>query len=364
MPWLFAVIDAKTEAPPGGVIRRQPDSNEPNGVLEERAVYPFVFHLIPEAFKQTDFTALMERTIEYFASFGVTTIQDGATTPEDLALLRAIAAKEPLKADVTAFLVYAKLSEDDYHTFTHEPEYNNGLRLAGVKWVLDGSPQGRTAWMTEPYHELPEGVEPGYVAYPSIDPDFYLGKVGLLIERGVPVLVHANGDAAMDLMMDGIDKALDDNADLDHRAVIIHAQLMRPDQLDRAAELGVVPSYFSAHTFFWGDWHRESFGEKRAAHISPTGSALAKGVPSEEVAPKFHCPTLLVSGDPKVGKMGGGGKRIAGAITLEMMLHIRELNDKVEFARIAGVGHSIQTEDPTAFVATIVPFIRRHSLHK
>ena len=45
--------------------------------------------------------------------------------------------------------------------------------------------------------------------------------------------------------------------DLDHRTVIIHAQLMRPDQLQDTKALGLVPSYYAAHPYFWGDWHRQ-----------------------------------------------------------------------------------------------------------
>ena len=66
------------------------------------------------------------------------------------------------------------------------------------------------------------------------------------MKRKIPILVHANGDAAIDLMMDGVSEALAATPNPDHRAVIIHAQLMREDQIKRAAELGVVPSFFSA----------------------------------------------------------------------------------------------------------------------
>ena len=95
----------------------------------------------------------------------------------------------------------------------------------------------------------------------------------------MPFLAHANGDAAMDLMMDGVEEGIAEMDEApDHRSVIIHAQLMRADQLDRAAELEVVPSFFSAHTFFWGDWHVRSFGEERGTNISPVRWAIHRGV--------------------------------------------------------------------------------------
>jgi predicted amidohydrolase YtcJ len=60
---------------------------------------------------------------------------------------------------------------------------------------------------------------------------------------------------------------------------MIHAQALRRDQLPRVVAVGMIPSFFVAHTFYWGDWHRDSvFGPERAAAISPTASALANGV--------------------------------------------------------------------------------------
>ena len=51
-------------------------------------------------------------------------------------------------------------------------------------------------------------------------------------------------------------------------------------RLDRMATLEMVPSFFSAHVFYWGDWHRDSvLGKERAYRISPAQSALQKGIP-------------------------------------------------------------------------------------
>ena len=94
----------------------------------------------------------------------------------------------------------------------------------------------------------------------------------------IPIYAHANGDAAIDLALDAIEEAYDGQEIPDHRSVIIHAQLMRQDQLDRAKKLRVIPTFYAAHPFFWGDWHRLSFGDKRAFGMSPAASALRKGV--------------------------------------------------------------------------------------
>jgi predicted amidohydrolase YtcJ len=61
---------------------------------------------------------------------------------------------------------------------------------------------------------------------------------------------------------------------------MIHAQTVREDQLDQMKKLKIIPSYFSTHTFYWGDWHRDSvFGNERASRISPTNSTLKREMP-------------------------------------------------------------------------------------
>tara|TARA_B110000444_G_scaffold11485_1_gene9839 strand:- start:53 stop:769 length:717 start_codon:yes stop_codon:yes gene_type:complete len=133
--------------------------------------------------------------------------------------------------------------------------------------------------MSQPYTEGPPGQSSDYVAYPSYSPEAYKARMPGLLARGVPVLAHANGDAAIQLMIEGVKEAVIGNTLPDHRTVAIHAQLARPDQLEQFKELGIVPSYYSAHPYFWGDWHRLSFGEQRASFISPVKATVELGIP-------------------------------------------------------------------------------------
>ena len=278
-------ITADTPDPDGGHIRRVEGSMEPNGVLEERAQGLIISGggspTTPE-----EMDALIRRSINVYTGYGTTTIQDGFSGARFAETLRAAALSEPFEADVAVFTGYraGQTAED----VRYERTYSGGFRVSGVKFSLDGSPQGRTAWVTEPYDEGPPGAGPDYRAYGTMEPERYKTGATAMIEGGVPILVHANGDAAMDLMLDGVDEALAGMEDAprtdvdgrpDHRSVIIHAQLMRADQLDRAAELNVVLSFFSAHALFWGDWHVRSFGEERGSNISPVRWAIDRGVP-------------------------------------------------------------------------------------
>jgi hypothetical protein len=76
--------------------------------------------------------------------------------------------------------------------------------------------------------------------------------------------------------------------------VIIHAQMAREDQLDRMQALGVIPSFFVLHTYYWGDRHRDIFmGPERAARMSPARSAADRGIRFT-----LHCDTPVVPMEP------------------------------------------------------------------
>ena len=270
-------ITAESQSLPGGVIRRRSDSDEPIGVMEETAMglLPGYGALISEE----QGWQLRRDAAEIYSSYGITTIQDSNVSVAYVNALKAHAREEAFPVDIVAYIMGNPLSDIELGQVSQDAEYVGGVRIGGVKFILDGSPQGRTAWMSQPYNEGPPGVDADYVAYPSYDPEAYQARVDNLLERHVPVLAHANGDQAIERMIDGIADAVEGEAIPDHRSVIIHAQLIRADQLDRVKELGIIPSYYSAHPFFWGDWHRLSFGDERAGFISPVRATINRDIP-------------------------------------------------------------------------------------
>ncbi|MEV6432624.1 amidohydrolase family protein [Nocardia sp. NPDC051463] len=211
------------------------------------------------------------------AAFGFTTAQDGRVmTTTDLDALRAAADDGLFDIDVVAYpdsSLAAKLEE------APASQYRERLRIGGLKLGLDGSPQGRTAWLTQPYLTPPEGKDPHYRGYPAMTDDIVLEAVGDAYSKGWQILAHVNGDAALDQFIAALRQATTRYRPIDPRPVAIHAQTAREDQLDAMRELGVIPSFFSMHTFYWGDWYRETvLGDQRAARISPAASALQRGL--------------------------------------------------------------------------------------
>ena len=269
----LANINSKTQDPPGGKIRRYVNSLEPNGVFEETAAYPLQ-QLAMSSYK--DPIGSVKKAMQIYARNGITTVQDGASSPETIALMHAADAQGIINLDVISFPIGQNGLDQNLDSINFGG-YEGRLKIGGIKLILDGSPQGKTAYLTEPYYKPPHSELDSYTGYPLI-PQLEVSKwVKRYADLNIPIMAHANGDAAADMLI----KAVTD-ADIasDHRTVMIHAQTVREDQLDKMKGLGIIPSYFSTHTFYWGDWHRDSvFGEERAMRISPTKSSLDRKMP-------------------------------------------------------------------------------------
>jgi len=272
-----AGVSALTSDPSGGVIRRRADSTEPNGVMEETAMQ--LFSSAGGNLSTSRTRELQDAAIEIYAGYGITTIQDSNVSQQYAESMKQSAQEIPFPVDIVGYVMANNLSDLELESVMHESEYQNGYRVGGIKFTLDGSPQGRTAWMSQPYAAGPPGADASYVAYPSYDPDAFLARMPGLLERGIPVLAHTNGDAAIELLLDGVEAAVSGLPIPDHRSVAIHAQLVREDQLDRIKRLGIIPSYYSVHPYFWGDWHRLSFGDSRANFISPVRATIDREIP-------------------------------------------------------------------------------------
>ena len=269
----LANINTETKDPPGGKIRRYQNSSEPNGVFEETAAYPLQ-QLAMSAYK--DPIGSVKSAMEIYAKNGITTAQDGASSKETIGLMQAADAQGKINVDIISYPIGQNglLKEIDTLSFG---SYTGRLKIGGIKLILDGSPQGKTAYLTEPYYKPPHSESDSYKGYPLIPQSEVSKWVKEYAELKMPIMAHANGDAAADMLIEAVKQA---NMSSDHRTIMIHAQTVREDQLDQMKELKIIPSYFSTHTFYWGDWHRDSvFGEERAMRISPTKSSLDRNMP-------------------------------------------------------------------------------------
>jgi len=265
-------ISADTPNPAGGIIRREADGKTPDGVLEETAFFVPAMRILPPSLEGG--VASLVAGLKIYAANGITTAQDGRVMPESWASLAAASKRGVLPIDTVALVSFERDWPADVRAQIGKP-YEGRMRIGGVKLTIDGSPQGRTAWLHDPVTVPPEGKDAGYRGYPAIDINLFNAKLAEAATNSWPVFVHVNGDEAMQALIDGVWK----NGLSGKRTVAIHSQVVRRDQLEDMKKLDIQPSFFANHTWYWGDWHREvALGPKRADFISPQATAWEIGL--------------------------------------------------------------------------------------
>lgn len=267
----LAGITADSENPPGGVIRREPGSREPNGVLEETGFFALMLRFVG-GFDAAMHESLVLAGTRMAARYGYTTVQEGRAMQDSLDAMARVAQQGLLDVDLVAYADVLAVPD-----VAPSREYNRRYRIGGVKLTLDGSPQGKTAHLAEPYFEPPHGLPADYRGYPAVDEATAMAAVDTAFANDWQILCHANGDAAIEQFLTAVRAARARHPEADNRPVLIHGQTLREDQVDQLKALAIFPSLFPMHTFYWGDWHRESvLGPERADNISPTGWLLER----------------------------------------------------------------------------------------
>jgi predicted amidohydrolase YtcJ len=267
----LAGITKASPQPKGGVIQKDPKTGELTGLLEESG--NLVGRLVP-GLTDDQQQAAIKWAVEDYASNGVTT-----ATLAGGGVSQALQAAS--KAGVLSFRIVAM------GRFPNEPSALAPAKLVGdemlktgltVKMVHDGSIQGFTGYLSKPYHTVYNN-DATYRGYPRESREELIDRVKALNRAGYQIAIHGNGDEAIEDILVAYREALKDTPRTDHRWRIEHAQMTREDQLDTIKELGVSPSFFVSHTYFWGDQHRDIFqGPERGAHISPLASARKRGI--------------------------------------------------------------------------------------
>jgi len=267
-------ITAKTPTPPGGVILRKPGSQEPAGLLMETAYLP-VFAQMPKP-SEAELLNRINAAQQIYASNGYTTVQEGATHAHDVEFLEKAASQNLLYLDIVSLPLFIDLQAVlAKYPASSWGAYNNRLKLGGVKTVWDGSPQGKTAYFTKPYLTGGPSGQKNWRGEPGFSEEVFTKYMKPVYDNNLRTFNHCNGDASIDMFLD-VHEKLGGKSEL--RPVDIHSQFVRADQLDRYVKLGIIPAMYPMHTYFFGDVHIRNLGMERASFMSPTNSAIQKGL--------------------------------------------------------------------------------------
>ena len=261
--------------PPGG--KMETINGELTGYMEENAFIENIKKVpMPEA---TQIQKGVIRARDMYNKYGITVVQEGMMVKTLAPIYDLIYEIPDLGLNI---IFYSSLEDLDYFMYDYEPKSipdGSVIKFGGLKLFLDGSPQGRTAWTREPYIKVDEKDDPEYCGFGTMKDEDLEHALRIADDREIQVLIHCNGDRALEQLLNAAQKLKNEGRDISRlRPVIIHAQLIGTDQLDRVKELGFLISYFAAHVYHWGDIHIKNLGKERASRISPLNSTLSKNI--------------------------------------------------------------------------------------
>lgn len=282
-------INKDTPTPKGGVISRVPGTNEPEGLLMETAFLE-VFAKLPQPSNQ-ELLEKFDIAQQTYAKEGYTTIQEGATHANELKLLKKASNNNKLYIDIVSLPLITEVPTlvSEYLVNPNDKKinmenineqfggYNKNLKIGGIKLIVDGSPQGKTASFKEELKTPGPNGEKHWKGESLLDQESLNKVYKKLVDNNIKVWTHANGDNGIDMVIEAVKSTGGKKGD-GRRDIVIHSQIMHPYQLDEYVNLGLSPSFFTNHVYFWGDVHIKNLGEKLASGISPMNSANKKGL--------------------------------------------------------------------------------------
>lgn len=253
----FLGIDEKTPSPAGGKI------NFETGFLEENA-FTYYIQKAPMPTLQ-ELKEAYKKAQDIYASYGITTIQDGMLVDALKNIYTMLMNEDVFYLDVVG---YVGFDEKEWkNELKDNNNYKHHFKLGGYKMFLDGSPQNKTAWVTEPYTD-------GTYGYPTLTDRQIQNYLKKAIDENKQVLAHCNGDRAIQHYIDQYELVHQQ----DIRPVIVHAQMLRKDQMKKVKQLKMIPSFFLSHVYYFGDIHKENMSKNRAENISPLMTSLQHNI--------------------------------------------------------------------------------------
>ncbi len=241
----LARITKETPDPFGGVIVRKADG-EPTGVLVNRAMNSVTAE-IPEDTEE-QFREKFLKAVNVCLRVGLTGVHEAGVGPRAIAMYKELIDAEKLKLRVYAMLGEEKdLPPDidlvEYFKAHRIKAYGDDmLSVRSIKLYFDGALGSGGAAFFEPYADDPSNS--GLLRIPT-DYIYSVSKAALEADMGVNT--HCIGIRGNSLCLDAYARALKENPKEDHRFRIEHAQIVRPEDVERFVSLGVIPAMQPTH---------------------------------------------------------------------------------------------------------------------
>ena len=256
-------LNRNTKDPEGGRLGRDPETGRLNGLLLEMAMFNFAFEsvsvteLVVPPFPRDVLMKALQKATAFLNSSGITGVGDALCAPSYLSAYLELAARGLLTLRINMIVPHIFLQH-----FEKAGLYggwgNEWARSAGIKIILDGAIAGHTAAMKNGYADNAD--DHGLLlikSQPELD-----DLVRRIHDMGYQACIHANGDLAIDMALNAIERAITLNPRPDPRHRIEHCTMIDDRLLQRMGRLGVVALPFSSYLWQHAEKLRPYYGEK------------------------------------------------------------------------------------------------------
>ncbi|MEE6135359.1 amidohydrolase [Mycobacterium sp. 050128] len=266
-------LSRDTPDPKGAKYGRDADG-ELDGTAEEIGA---VFPLLGGAISGDSYPAMLLAECARLNRAGLTTCSEMAFDPNFGPMVAQLHDR------LTVRLRTYEVSNAQMATAAVPGQGDDMLRQVGIKIWVDGSPWIGNIALSFPYLDTEAtrsiGIPPGSCGCANYTAEQLREIVGAYFPLGWQMACHVQGDAGVDTILDVYEEALRAHPRDDHRLRLEHVGAIRPEQLQRAADLGVTCSIFVDQIHYWGDVIVDGlFGEERGSRWMPAGSAVATGM--------------------------------------------------------------------------------------
>ena len=251
--------------------------------------------LTPEEEEAQLADAMMKAQDTLFA-LGITSAMDAGVSVERIESYKKLYESGSLKLRLYPLLRLESMDSEMAEYLKENPvnteeQYDNHLLVRCVKLFADGALGARGAWFLEDYSD-----RPGYRGeYRHTDAEMD-ELVALAYNQGYQIATHAIGDAAVHQTINAYEKAIDANPRENHRLRIEHFQVVKPEDIDRALDLNIIPAMQFIHATSDMLMAEERVGPERIKTAYAWRTILDKGAiipggtdaPFDRVNP-YHC---------------------------------------------------------------------------
>ena len=258
-------VTRDTADPPGGQILRDADG-EPIGTLVDNAFRLVQAQMPPPSAAQR--RQAVQLAIEEALASGLTGVHEAGGSREEIDTYLEMLEAGEFDFRLYEFVRWPADEAEQPHTYdeldyflNQGPQvglYDNRLTIRGIKMSIDGAMGSRGAALLEPYADDAGNTGLFRLTEEEIHDTILRG-----LEAGFQTATHAIGDAANRVVLDAFERAIEESGATDHRLRVEHAQILHPDDVDRFAELGVLPSMQPTHATSDMDWVADRVGEEQ-----------------------------------------------------------------------------------------------------